>query len=100
MDWALFDLGVCEEKRAESITKRPDYIIFGSAMGVRAYFEGLEQAGQINEKSKYVCIGEVCGEELKKHTGSAFLTARECSIDSIAECLLRTCREDACQAND
>ena len=87
LEHPLYDLEVQEEKRAVVVAKEPDYIVFGSAMGVRAYFEGMEQAGLTNTKSRYVCIGELCGEELKKHTESQFLTAQESSVDSIVECL-------------
>lgn len=86
-EYPLYELEVQEEKRAATITKEPDYIVFGSAMGVRAYFEGLEQAGIENTKSRYVCIGELCGEELRKHTERQFLTARESSVEAIVECL-------------
>lgn len=87
LEHPLYDLVVQEEKRAVLITKEPDYIVFGSAMGVRAYFEGMEQGGLTNTKSRYVCIGELCGKELKKHTERHFLTAQESSVDSIVECL-------------
>ena len=87
LEHPLYDLVVREEKRAVVIAKKPDYIVFGSAMGVRAYFEGMEQAELTNTKSRYVCIGELCGEELKRHTERHFLTARESSVDSIVECL-------------
>lgn len=87
VEHALYGLAVQEEKRTSSITKQPDYIVFGSAMGVRAYFEGMEHAGFTNTKSRYVCIGELCGEELRKHTERGFLTARESGVDSIVECL-------------
>lgn len=87
LEYPIYDLVVQEEKRAASLTEQPDYIVFGSAMGVRAYFEGMEQAGLTNTKSRYVCIGELCGEELRKHTESRFLIAQESSVDSIVECL-------------
>ncbi|MBD5450396.1 MAG: uroporphyrinogen-III C-methyltransferase [Lachnospiraceae bacterium] len=86
-DYPIYELEIQKEKRIASIAKEPDYIVFGSAMGVKAYFEGMEQAGLVNTRSRYVCIGELCGEELKKHTESYFLTARESSVDSIVECL-------------
>ena len=90
IEYPLYELEVREENRAVVIAKQPDYIVFGSAMGVRAYFEGMEAAGLTNIKSRYVCIGELCGEELKKHTDAQFLTARESSVNAIVECL----RED------
>ena len=65
------------------IEKEPDYIVFGSARGVRAYFEGMKQSGVVNTKSQYVCIGKLCGEELRKHTESSFLTAQEPGVEAI-----------------
>lgn len=87
VDYPIYELEIQKEKRISLITKEPDYIVFGSAMGVRAYFEGMEQAGLVNTKSRYVCIGELCAEELKRHTESHFLTARESGVDSIMECI-------------
>lgn len=88
-EYPLYELGIREEKRAAVIAKKPDYIVFGSAMGVRAYFEGMEQAGFTNAKSRYVCIGELCAEELKKHTKREFLIAEEAGVEAVAECLYR-----------
>ena len=85
LDYPLYELEVQEKKRTAAIEKQPDYIVFGSAMGVRTYFEGMEQAGIENTRSRYVCIGELCGEELKKHTESSFLTAQESSVEGIVE---------------
>lgn len=93
VEYPLYDLEVEEAERAAAVIYRPDYIIFGSAMGVRAYFEGMEKVGVMNTKSRYVCIGERCGEELKKHTDRSFLTAREASVEAIVECLC----EDVCE---
>lgn len=87
LDWPLYKLDICEDKRTESMEKRPDYIVFGSAMGVKAYFEGMEHVGLVNLESRYVCIGEMCGEELRKYTRSDFLIAREASIEGIVECI-------------
>ncbi|MDE7233196.1 MAG: uroporphyrinogen-III synthase, partial [Lachnospiraceae bacterium] len=89
LEHPLYELEVQEKKRTAAIEKEPDYIVFGSGMGVRAYFEGIEQAGLKNSKSRYVCIGELCGEELKKHTESGFLTAQESSVEAIVECVCR-----------
>lgn len=71
------------------MTKMPDYIVFGSAMGVRAYFQGMEQGGIRNEKSCYICIGERCGEELRKHTDASCLVAEKADVTGIVECLCR-----------
>lgn len=87
VEYPIYDLEVEKEKRAAAVIRKPDYIVFGSAMGVRAYFEGMEQAGVTNTKSRYVCIGERCGEELRKYTDKRFLTAREAGVEEIVECL-------------
>ena len=89
LEYPIYDLGIQKEKRAAVIGKKPDYIVFGSAGGVRAYFEGMRQAGAANEKSRYVCIGERCAEELKKHTKRSFITAQEASVEAIVECLCK-----------
>ena len=89
LDYPLYELVVQEKKRAAVIEKEPDYIVFGSAMGVRTYFGGMEQAGFENTKSRYVCIGELCGEELKKHTRRSFLTAQEANVGAIVDCVCK-----------
>ncbi len=86
-DYPLYELAVCEEKRKAALTKQPDYIVFGSAMGVRAYFEGMEQNRLQNKSSRYVCIGGQCGEELRKHTDREYLLAKEASATAIVECI-------------
>ena len=90
MEHPLYELEVQEKKRTAAIEKEPDCIVFGSAMGVRTYFEGMEQAGVENTRSRYICIGELCGEELRKHTESSFLTAQESSVEGIVE---RVCKD-------
>lgn len=87
LEYPIYDLEIEEKKCAAAVKRRPDYVVFGSAMGVRAYFEGMAQAGTANEKSRYVCIGERCGEELRKHTDRNFLTAREAKAEAIVECV-------------
>ncbi len=90
LEYPIYDLEIQEEKRAAAIGKEPDYIVFGSARGVRAYFEGLEQAGIVNEKSRFVCIGKGCGEELKRHTARDFITARSrCGGSCRGNCIAR-----------
>ncbi len=86
-EYPLYELGIQEEKRIAALTKTPDYIVFGSAMGARAYFEGMEQAGVRNDKSRYVCIGERCGEELRKYMEREYLVAKESSVEAVAACI-------------
>lgn len=96
LEYPLYDLEIQEEKRKTVIGKEPDYLVFGSAAGVGAYFAGMEQAGAVNEKSRYVCIGNRCSEELKKHTERSFITARESSVEAIVEAILKTERRKGC----
>lgn len=91
-DYPLYELGVQEQKRDAVIDKEPDYIVFGSAMGVRAYFEGLKEKGRHNTKSRYVCIGEWCAKEVQKYVEAPPLVAEESSVDAVAACL---CKEIA-----
>ena len=86
-EYALYELFVREEKRDAVSAKAPDYIVFGSAMGARAYFEGLEKKGAGNEKSRYVCIGERCAKEAQKYISKPPLIAKESGVDAIAACL-------------
>ncbi|MDE5717019.1 MAG: uroporphyrinogen-III synthase, partial [Lachnospiraceae bacterium] len=86
-EYALYELAVREKKRDAVIGQEPNYIVFGSAMGARAYFEGLEKNGIQNTKSRFVCIGEWCAKEVQKYVTKPPLTAKEPSVDAIAECL-------------
>lgn len=84
----------------------PDYVVFGSGSGVRAYFDGKKRhmdatvsgestsdraashdsvAGK--KKIRYICMGEACGGELARFTEEEFLVARESSIAGIVECI-------------
>lgn len=87
--YPLYELGVQEEKRDAVIAKEPDYIVFGSAMGVRAYFEGLQKKEIGNTKSRYVCIGECCAKEVSRYTDTQPLIAEESSVSAVVECLCR-----------
>lgn len=91
----LYDLGVQEEKRDAVIEEKPDYIVFGSAMGAKAYFEGLKKKEIRNTVSRYVCIGKQCAEEARKYTAQPLLTAERADVEAIAACL---CRE-VCEKN-
>ena len=90
---ALYELLVREEKRDAVSEKEPDYIVFGSAMGARAYFEGLEKKGVSNGRSRYVCIGEGCAKEVGKYMSKPPLIPKEAGVDAIAACL---CADLAC----
>ncbi len=86
VDHPLYKLGVCEEKRRMAVTERTDYIVFGSAMGVRAWFSQNDRAGE-DMGRRYVCIGEKCGEELGKYTADSFLTAASPGVEAIVTCI-------------
>lgn len=88
-EFALYELTVQEQKREAVIAKEPDYLIFGSAMGARAYFEGLRKSGRVNTKSQYVCMGEWCAAEVQKYVKTPVLTAEESSVYAVAECICR-----------
>lgn len=86
-EYPLYELGVQEKKRDAVIAKAPDYIVFGSAMGARAYFERLEQCGIQNTGSRYVCIGEQCAKEVRKYTETQPFVAEKAGADAIAKLL-------------
>lgn len=88
-EFPLYELTVQEQKREAVIAKEPDYLIFGSAMGARAYFEGLQKNGRVNTKSQYVCMGEWCAAEVQKYVKTPVLAAEESSVYAVAECICR-----------
>lgn len=88
-EFPLYELTVQEQKRESVIAKEPDYLIFGSAMGARAYFEGLQKNGHVNTKSQYVCMGEWCAAEVQKYVKTLVLIAEESSVYAVAECICR-----------
>lgn len=90
-EYPLYELGVQEEKRDAVIAKEPDYLVFGSAMGARAYFEGMEKKDAQNTKSRYVCIGEQCAGEVQKYAAQPPLVAEEASVEGIVDCLKAAC---------
>ncbi len=89
VEHSLYELGVQEGKRDAVIRKEPDYIVFGSAMGARAYFEGLEKHGIRHTGSRYVCIGEWCAKEVRRHVHTQTLVAEEAGVDAVVACLCR-----------
>ncbi len=86
-EYPLYELGVQEEKRDAVITKEPDYLVFGSAMGAKAYFEEMERRGARNTKSRYVCIGEQCAKEVRKYVTDPPLIAEKADVGAIVDCL-------------
>lgn len=94
-EYAIYELGIQDKKRDEVIAKEPDYIVFGSAMGVQAYFEGLKRKGLWNTKSRFICIGEWCAREVSKYVDTPPLIAEKASVDAVAECLYREIRKES-----
>lgn len=91
-EYSLYELGVQEDKRDAVICKEPDYIVFGSAMGARAWFEGREKHGIRHTGSRYVCIGEWCAKEVRRHVNTQPLVAEEACVDAVVSCLCRKVR--------
>ncbi|MCR5525905.1 MAG: uroporphyrinogen-III C-methyltransferase [Lachnospiraceae bacterium] len=71
---------------AEDAEEAADYIIFGSAAGVRAWFVNKRE---VKDDVKYIAIGPVAGAELDQHIGGKCLIPREYTVDGIAELLLK-----------
>ena len=88
----LYELGVQEEKRDAVLTREPDYLVFGSAMGAKDYFEGMERRGSRNSKSRYVCIGEQCAKEVQKYAAQPPLIAEKADVGAIVDCLCSSVR--------
>lgn len=99
-EFPLYEMGIEEKKREKALQEKPDYVVFGAASGVRAWFEeplpnAPVPAGRDGRDGRkvpgYVCMGEACGRQLRELGVENFLTARESSIAGITECL---CREE------
>ena len=73
VDYPLYELGVCEEKRIGAVIERPDYVVFGSALGVRAYFEGLER----DQTAENDAAGCIAGEVLSSRESCAGSSVRQ-----------------------
>ena len=98
LDWPLYETGADPEalERAAKQTEGPDaadYLVFGSASAVRAWFSreeedaGPEEKRTFSKKPVYVCMGQSCGAQLQAMTQNPFLVAEESSVDGILECL-------------
>ena len=68
---------------------RADYVIFGSAGGVRRYFE----AGGESPDRAFVCVGEPTSRAVPE--GHRVLIAREPSPEAIVECMIADWRAGA-----
>lgn len=101
IEFPLYEIGVDEERREQAMAETPDYVVFGSGSGVRAYFAGrkravdkaglgeliLEAEVSMGKHPRYVCMGEACGRELARFTEENFLAAQESSMEGIAACI-------------
>ncbi len=98
LDWPLYETGADPEalERAAKQTEgsdAADYLVFGSASAVRAWFSreeedaGPEEKRTFSKKPVYVCMGQSCGAQLQAMTQNPFLVAEESSVDGILECL-------------
>ena len=100
LDWPLYETVPdrealeCARLQTEGETA-PDYLVFGSASAVRAWFltqkpeETKTAQGNGREKKKpvYVSMGPSCSAQLAALTKETFLTALPSSVDGIAACL-------------
>lgn len=86
-EFPLYEIGVNEEKRERTLRWEPDYVVFGSSFGVRAFPE--EKRGkQKNRRSRYVCIGEACAKEARRLKIGNILIAPESSVQGIVNGIL------------
>ena len=68
-----------------------DYITFASASGVRAYLSSglVIKPGQRSGQTKFVCIGDITAEELKKHGTKADITAGTYHIQGLVQAIVK-----------
>ena len=60
-----------------------DYIVFGSASGVRAFCE----SAAIPEETTAVCIGDYTANELKKYPACRMVTAKTFTAEGIVQAI-------------
>lgn len=82
-DIKLYDVTASEENDGTEI--RDNYLIFGSASGVHAFFEC---GYSVSENTKIVCIGPSTAEALRSYGVSDHLICSNHSADGIAETIL------------
>lgn len=87
VEFSLYEIGVDEGKRKQTAGYEPDYVAFGSALGVRAFFEG-KSVERENERSRYVCIGEACAAQLRQLGIENALIAPESSVQGMVDCIV------------
>lgn len=83
-EFALYELN-CDAERAAAIPgEKVDYLVFGSASGVRAWMEKYRDKA---EETTCVCIGEQCAKALGEAGFEDYLTARPYTVEGIVACL-------------
>lgn len=71
----------CSQRQEE----KPEYILFGSAGGVRA----LYQSGyQTDERTKGICIGQICARAYRECFKKEPIVARKATVEALVEALL------------
>lgn len=80
----LYDTFFSCGKRREAV----DYILFGSAGGVRALKQSGYALKQGESGAEGICIGPVCAKAYRECYGEEPRTAREATVESLAEALL------------
>lgn len=66
-------------------TEKPEYILFGSAGGVRALYES---GYEIEEDAKGICIGQICAEAFQKYFKKKPIVSGEATVEAMVETLL------------
>lgn len=82
-DVPIYDLEVDSVGKEDLNTLQ--YLTFSSASGVRLFFQLYEE---VPEHIRYVCIGEVTAQELRKYGKTEILVAREALVESVVETIV------------
>lgn len=72
-----------------------DYVVFGSAGGVRAFFQEDRGFREEKNEARLVAIGRYTAGELIKHTKCDIITAQEFSAEGIAKTIINDRRQVA-----
>lgn len=86
-DFSIYELVENENKKTR-IFSNPidvDYLVFGSAYGVKIFFDNIKT--ELPPQMKFVCIGEKCAKALKEYNIINPLTAEEYNIEGIVKCI-------------
>lgn len=83
-DVKIYDVTASDESVHSEICD--DYLVFGSASGVHAFFE---VGNSVSDNTKIVCIGYSTAEALRSLKKEAYLVCEEHSADGIIQTILR-----------